>query len=339
MVYYPEWFKLDYDKELFAVLWHYPKDIREHSSDPRDHSVINNAAIVHSPRLSRAPEWKDRAFQNRWKRQTTVLNVHGLEIPIVFRCNLNCNYCAHLSQYMQDVPLVSLEMIEKQLKDWTPRIASEQLRIIGGEPLLHPQIEDVLELFGQYRNNTDDVELVTNGAILDKMSPAFFELLQKHEIKLKVTLHHPALHDRLTSFLKDISSPKTIAPYHHNNSFRKPYNIVDGKPVLFQSRPEMAWRICSAKVCRTLIDNQLHYCSVPAYFRKAHEHGIIDDARVLNYQLATPEMTDAELLQWHDSDYSKMCEVCPDKSHHVNINNKFDNLELTTRTYLTTTQT
>jgi len=68
LTYLPELFRVDNDKELFVVLWSYPKDIRECSDDQRRHDVINNAAIVHSPWLSREQEWNDRAFQNQWKR-------------------------------------------------------------------------------------------------------------------------------------------------------------------------------------------------------------------------------------------------------------------------------
>ena len=68
LTYFPELFQIDYDKELFSVLLSYPKDIREYSDDPKRHDVINNAAIVHSPWLSRCQEWNDWAIQNRWQR-------------------------------------------------------------------------------------------------------------------------------------------------------------------------------------------------------------------------------------------------------------------------------
>jgi len=68
LTYYPEWFRMDCNRELFALLSAYPKDIREYSDDPRRHDVINHAAIVHSPWLGRHQEWHDWACQNRWRR-------------------------------------------------------------------------------------------------------------------------------------------------------------------------------------------------------------------------------------------------------------------------------
>jgi hypothetical protein len=68
LTYLPELFRVDNDKKLFAVLWSYPKNTREYSDDPKRHDVINNAAIIHSPWLSRKSGWNDWAFQNRWQR-------------------------------------------------------------------------------------------------------------------------------------------------------------------------------------------------------------------------------------------------------------------------------
>jgi len=69
LTYYPELFRIDCSKELFAVLKKYPQNLRGYSDDPKRHDVINNAAIVHSPWLSKNQQkWNDWVFQNRWKR-------------------------------------------------------------------------------------------------------------------------------------------------------------------------------------------------------------------------------------------------------------------------------
>lgn len=64
----PELFQIDCHKELFAVLMAYPEDIHEHSRDPGRHDVINGAAMIHSPWLSREPQWERHAVRNFWKR-------------------------------------------------------------------------------------------------------------------------------------------------------------------------------------------------------------------------------------------------------------------------------
>ena len=75
MVYYPDLFHLDYKKELFALLTTFPKDVHNHSNNPRRHDVINHAAIVHAPILPRRgwracceQQWSDWALQHRWQQ-------------------------------------------------------------------------------------------------------------------------------------------------------------------------------------------------------------------------------------------------------------------------------
>jgi len=68
LTYRPEWFKIDNDKELFAVLNSYPKDLRKCSDAQRQHDVLNHAAIIHSPWMGSGKEWRDWVFQNRWER-------------------------------------------------------------------------------------------------------------------------------------------------------------------------------------------------------------------------------------------------------------------------------
>ena len=69
LTYRPELFQIDIDKELFAVMMSYPKDVREFAENPERHDVINNAAIVHSPWLAcDQQEWNNWAFQHCWRR-------------------------------------------------------------------------------------------------------------------------------------------------------------------------------------------------------------------------------------------------------------------------------
>jgi hypothetical protein len=47
--------------------------------------------------------------------------------------------------------------------------------------------------------------------------------------------------------------------------------------------------------------------------QQAHALGVIDDARVLNYKAAPPDMTEEQLREWWTSDFHSVCEVCPER--------------------------
>ena len=270
-----------------------------------------------------------------------------LEVPISFRCNLGCNYCSHMSPRMSHAPFVSVDELERMFQDWQPRLAPRYVRIIGGETLLHPQIEEVIEVFAKHWGREVSawagIELVTNGSLLDQMKsmpggqPSFFEQLAKHNIMLRVSLHHTAFRERLDRILADIHSPKAVSDYAHDHAFHKWYDMVDGNPQLFRSQCSTANQLCYVKrTCHELIDNQLYHCSVLAYFRKAHELGVINDERLLAYQPATPDMSDAELWEWWHSDFTAICECCPQEREYVPLSEKWNNFDAVDKLYLST---
>ena len=244
-----------------------------------------------------------------------VLKNSALEIPIIFNCNLNCNYCAHMSPFMGNVPPVSVELIEQQCRDWSPRLAPAEVRILGGEPLLHPDIEQIIEILVRYWGEGRDIYLTTNGLLLESMKPSFLDLLQKHRIRLKVSIHHPSFHERIVRVLSQISCETEV--FHHT-LFHKGYQIENGMPKLFHSDNLAAYNLCFVKrKCMELMDNQLYHCSCLAYYRKAYEARIINDPRVIEYSPATPDMSNEQLTQWLDSDFSTICSVCYEKVEKV----------------------
>ncbi|MHA2937994.1 radical SAM protein [Vibrio sp. RC27] len=112
----------------------------------------------------------------RWLRvQKIVTRVLGfqyqvandlIEIDITYQCNLKCNNCNRSSAQAPSKKHIQLaEIIAfvddslKQNRSWT------KIRILGGEPTLHPQLPEILDqLYRLKKANTDlSIQLVTNG--------------------------------------------------------------------------------------------------------------------------------------------------------------------------------
>ena len=251
-------------------------------------------------------------------------HARAIEIPITFSCNLNCKYCSHLSQYMSKVPHVPVEHIERMCTDWSERINIRYVRLIGGEPLLHPDLEKIIEICAQYWKLSKayfcGLEIVTNGLLLPKMSPSFFELLKHYDILLRVSVYPTPRWSEIQAFLSSLESP--VATFD-STTFLKYYDYVDGKPVLFQSDAAKAHALCVLfKRCHVLCDNKLYHCSVPVYWCKAQEKGIIADNRLLTYRPATIDMSPQQLQLWYDEGFNTdMCGMCRDTSLFV-MNNE-----------------
>jgi MoaA/NifB/PqqE/SkfB family radical SAM enzyme len=86
---------------------------------------------------------------------------HPIDVHLIpmRRCNLSCAYCNEYDDYSKSVPLLELERRIKRLADLGTTIVT----ISGGEPLLHPGLDDVIRAIRRWRMIAG---LITNGYFL-----------------------------------------------------------------------------------------------------------------------------------------------------------------------------
>lgn len=111
-----------------------------------------------------------------------------LEYHLVHSCNLRCAGCSHYSSLLDKPNYPTLEEIVADLSYLQSKIGDNlgTLKLLGGEPLLHPQICECLieirKLFPQ-----TNLVIVTNGILLKKMSDNFYDICSKYHIQISIT--------------------------------------------------------------------------------------------------------------------------------------------------------
>lgn len=87
--------------------------------------------------------------------------INTLRLSITDNCNLSCIYCQpkHLLTHISFMDIETIEHIFKVCKE----LQINKLKITGGEPLLHPNINEILKLSQQYFIETS---ITTNGILL-----------------------------------------------------------------------------------------------------------------------------------------------------------------------------
>jgi len=75
------------------------------------------------------------------------------------RCNLACTYCNEFDDFSKPVPI---EDMDRRI-DKLGALGTSVVTISGGEPLLHPQLDDII---GRIRANDMVAGLITNGYLL-----------------------------------------------------------------------------------------------------------------------------------------------------------------------------
>ena len=152
-------------EELLLELRHIKGDFREES------------ALIRSTYERMKSEW---LRMQPWPRlQYFILNICN-------HCNLNCKGCNHLSS-IAEKKNYSLDVLERDLQQMkflhgdVPRIG-----IMGGEPLLHPEINSILEVTRAIFPKSK-LLLSTNGILCEKMDETFWEMCKKSNIVIRLS--------------------------------------------------------------------------------------------------------------------------------------------------------
>jgi organic radical activating enzyme len=114
----------------------------------------------------------------------TLLPLH---IHLTDHCNLNCRGCdnfaplateknINIATFERDCARISL-LTNGQL---------EELQLLGGEPLLHPQIHSFPEIARKYFKECP-IKIITNGILLSKQSDEFWKNCKQNNVQIVVT--------------------------------------------------------------------------------------------------------------------------------------------------------
>jgi len=243
-----------------------------------------------------------RSVRLRRKIRAAERNVHGLwqivkavvstDHPLlahlipIRRCNLACTYCNEFDDFSKPVPTEQMIQRVDQLGD----LGTSVITISGGEPLLHPQLDDIIHHMRKRRIVSG---LITNGYLLtpdrvQKLNRAGLEWLQisidnvnpdevsKKSLKvldkkLQVLAEHADFHVNINSVVgSGVSHPQdalTIGKRALELGFSSTIGIIhDGtgqvQPLNDEERRPNQWR-CRAGgrylyICE---DGLVHYCS------------------------------------------------------------------------------
>ena len=120
--------------------------------------------------------------------------VHEASLIPTLRCNLRCKHCLAFAPYYNESTDFSLQE-NCDLIDTYFSLAdkTENFIIVGGEILLHPNINEIVSKVAKYSNKVNKIVFTTNGTL-----PIPFELL---EILIKI----PNLEINLSDYGKNVS--------------------------------------------------------------------------------------------------------------------------------------
>lgn len=203
----------------------------------------------------------------------TMEAINGLhfkfQIHIVEHCNLKCRGCYHFSSLAKEEYLLVDEYgrdIQRLGELFNGSI--DEILLLGGEPLLHPQVTEFFHLSRKYMPNCE-LKILTNGLKLCNMSEAFWKAVREEEVQIWVTKYPVDF---------DYQKAERIAKEHDCELFyfnQEPVRTLGHQPINLEGNRDYIknWQSCyRANECVDLKHGRIFPCIIPAEIKPFNEY-------------------------------------------------------------------
>ena len=187
--------------------------------------------------------------------------IPALDVHLVEHCNLRCKYCCHFSCIAEEA-FLDIRKFKKDLKRLI-KITDGKLDgfiLLGGEPLLHPKINDFIKLIRKNLPNCY-IQVLTNGLLLNSMNDEFWKCLHENSVVLRHSLYPfkqdiDKYYEKVEKYdVKTYFSKEELKQNEIKKFFR--LNIHLKKPEDYIER----FKNCNNKVyCAQLYDGKIYSC-------------------------------------------------------------------------------
>ena len=194
--------------------------------------------------------------------------LEALEIHIADSCNLHCRNCTMMADLAPRPGFADYEETREGLLLFRHCFDHVKIfRILGGEPMLNPELPRYVRLVRSLFPDTD-LRLATNGLLVLSAADELLECLQDQRVRLFISYYQrqpdcmEEIHRRLEAFsvMHHITAPLTC--------FQKVYNLAGDtdRDFAFSS---CLWR---KNGCETLRGHELSACFVPTVLPFLTDH-------------------------------------------------------------------
>lgn len=212
------------------------------------------------PRVHRAFDFTDGNIV--WNDGRPYLS--QLEIHIMDSCNLNCRGCTHFSNLFDKNTVYDIDKFAADLRQISSKVFVSTLYLLGGEPLLNPDISDYLYVARECFPYSEIV-LITNGLLIPRQPSKVIEAFKNTNIDIEISLYHPTskILDKIESHLKG------RGVYYKIRAERPAFMSFIG--LSGNSDPMVSSQKCCNAFCRYVRDGFLYKCPVDALSYKYNE--------------------------------------------------------------------
>lgn len=243
--------------------------------------------------------------------------IRKMEVYVTNACNLRCLFCCHLNPFRKGI--CSADELIHSFEIWKNKVTPKKLGLLGGEPLLHPELERIVEAARRCWPESRIV-LTSNALLFPKKPQSLLTTLKDCGVQVLLSRHltdeeGEKQFQEICDRLKNAGVWVTIVP--SSGRWKRYYEIDDeGRPQPFHSRPEKAWTMCGPNTCFNLTNNKLYRCSILANAALAYQEGAVGEkwAVTQTYKPLTEEASPSEIVEHLFLMHGPLaaCSICPE---------------------------
>ena len=231
-----------------------------------------------------------RKFDNRIRRILRLKPVLPyLEMHLTDHCNLNCKGCTHFSP-IADRLFANINEFKSDVQQLSRLFSNiKAIRLLGGEPLLHPKIADFISYTRALFPNSK-IHIVSNGILLPTMNQEFWESCRQNSASIHLTIYPPFLGEEPT-WIKLAKSNRVIIKSSKASNF---FAMINSKG---NAEVQKGTKQCVFPFSAMVRQGKFYSCWVPAlvhYFNQQYGSAIpnkdyinIKDPMITGWDLLT----------------------------------------------------
>jgi MoaA/NifB/PqqE/SkfB family radical SAM enzyme len=210
-----------------------------------------------------------RKMTRKNMQQKSVIPI--LHIHLTDHCNLNCRGCDNFSPLSPEI-FADIAVVERDYARISELSNGQvgEIQLLGGEPLLHPQVIDFMRISREYFPQIP-VKIISNGVLLLQQNEKFWEACRQYDIEIIVTkypvkINHEDIEQRAKKENIKFGFYGSTAEVEKNMQCI-PLDL-SGK----QNARDSFLRCSSANRCIALDNGRIYTCTTIPYVKYFNEH-------------------------------------------------------------------
>jgi cyclic pyranopterin phosphate synthase len=189
------------------------------------------------------------------------VQTRALEYHIADHCNLRCDHCCSFSPILKKW-FADPDEFESDLRAVRRVVEPQFLKIVGGEPLLHPELERLLAIAKELSVGRR-IQLTTNAFLIDRLTPRGWDCLDMVAVSL---YPEPALPKERIRFIAREGRKRNIEV---NWKVQAQFTCLDRTEVADYQEATRTFDECWIRHrCNSIKHGRFYCCTRPQYVQK-----------------------------------------------------------------------